>query len=66
MKAKTVNLNSKEPSPIAIKADPELLKIIDALRRKQDDPMPSRTQMIIRAIKWLWEAETKKDTAKAS
>lgn len=53
MKPRSVNLNSSDIAPITIKADPELLKIIDEMRRKQTD-LPSRTQMIIRTIKWAF------------
>lgn len=60
MKTKTVNLNSSTTTPIAIKADPALLKIIDDMRRHQPDDVPSRTQMIVRAIKWAYEDHTKK------
>lgn len=60
MKAK-VNLNSGESTPIAVKADPELLEMIDDLRRKQTGDIPSRTQLIIRAIKWYYDHLIVKD-----
>jgi len=58
MKAK-VNLNSGDATPIAFKADPDLLNKIDELRRSQPGNIPSRTQIIIRAIKWFYDKNSK-------
>jgi len=54
MKAK-VNLNSGDATPIAFKADSDLVNMIDELRRNQSGNIPSRTQIIIRAIKWFYD-----------